>query len=204
MSEFTENEELNEKSETRKKTVLECSICFDSAHEPVVTLCGHIYCWSCLFRWLEVSESCPVCKSGVTKDKVVPIYGKDSANNKNKEEKDKTEEENKIPQRPQGRRTESTTSRRQQHFHNGGFGMFGEPGFNGQFGGVSFTAGFGLFPSLFGFQFQTYSNARDHRNENSQEMGDEAPMLASETQIFLSRIIFAIGILLIVCLVLFN
>jgi hypothetical protein len=43
------------------------------ASEPVVTLCGHLYCWPCLYRWLQVQShcrTCPVCKAGVEKDKV--------------------------------------------------------------------------------------------------------------------------------------
>ena len=30
-----------------------CSICTEAVMEPVVTHCGHLYCWSCLYRWLE-------------------------------------------------------------------------------------------------------------------------------------------------------
>lgn len=49
------------------------NICYDLASEPVVTLCGHLYCWPCLYRWLQVQShcrTCPVCKAGVEKDKV--------------------------------------------------------------------------------------------------------------------------------------
>lgn len=28
----------------------ECNICFDAAREPVVTQCGHLYCWPCLHQ----------------------------------------------------------------------------------------------------------------------------------------------------------
>ena len=38
-----------------------------------MTLCGHLYCWPCLYRWLQVQShcrTCPVCKAGVEKDKV--------------------------------------------------------------------------------------------------------------------------------------
>lgn len=34
----------------------ECNICFDIPRDPVVTRCGHLYCWSCLYR---VSNSAP-------------------------------------------------------------------------------------------------------------------------------------------------
>lgn len=28
----------------------ECNICFDAARDPVVTQCGHLYCWPCLHQ----------------------------------------------------------------------------------------------------------------------------------------------------------
>src|SRR5579859_6133928 len=31
----------------------ECNICFDAAREPVVTQCGHLYCWPCLHQVLS-------------------------------------------------------------------------------------------------------------------------------------------------------
>lgn len=34
-----------------KKDMWTCRICFDDLHEPVVTLCGHIYCWTCIYTW---------------------------------------------------------------------------------------------------------------------------------------------------------
>lgn len=41
--------------------------------------------WSCLAQWLNAQSrnpTCPVCKAGCGKDKVIPIYGR------GKEEKD--------------------------------------------------------------------------------------------------------------------
>jgi E3 ubiquitin-protein ligase RNF5 len=32
------------------KASSECNLCSSSAVEPVVTRCGHLYCWSCVYR----------------------------------------------------------------------------------------------------------------------------------------------------------
>lgn len=54
----------------------ECNICFEQATEPVISLCGHLYCWPCLSQWMDSRQTplCPVCKAGIGKDKVVPIF----------------------------------------------------------------------------------------------------------------------------------
>ncbi|KAG5234957.1 RING family protein [Salix suchowensis] len=63
----------------------DCNICFDFAHEPVVTLCGHLYCWPCIYKWLHVQSAslasdehpqCPVCKADISHTAMVPLYGR--------------------------------------------------------------------------------------------------------------------------------
>ncbi|KAL7186313.1 hypothetical protein ACSBR2_028122 [Camellia fascicularis] len=63
----------------------DCNICLDSAHEPVVTLCGHLYCWPCIYKWLHVQTTsfetvedpkCPVCKANISQSSLVPLYGR--------------------------------------------------------------------------------------------------------------------------------
>ena len=82
-----------------------CNICLDSVQEPVVTQCGHLYCWPCLYRWLEPGmypeeraslglglnpmgsgvifdngrRVCPVCKSACSVPTLVPIYVRSSS-----------------------------------------------------------------------------------------------------------------------------
>ncbi|XP_028761629.1 E3 ubiquitin-protein ligase RMA1H1 isoform X1 [Neltuma alba] len=65
----------------------ECNICLDSLHDPVLTLCGHLYCWPCIYRWLHFGNAssqnivqertfCPVCKSEISQFSLVPVYGR--------------------------------------------------------------------------------------------------------------------------------
>ncbi|MCL7021772.1 hypothetical protein MKW94_014692 [Papaver nudicaule] len=59
-----------------------CDICLDWAQDPVVTPCGHLFCWPCLVKWLRVhslSQECPTCQALVQEEKLVPIYGKGKA-----------------------------------------------------------------------------------------------------------------------------
>lgn len=55
----------------------ECRICIQEAIEPVVTSCGHMFCWSCIDKWLNQNLPqllCPVCKSGISKSTLIPLY----------------------------------------------------------------------------------------------------------------------------------
>ncbi|XP_072962586.1 E3 ubiquitin-protein ligase RMA2-like [Typha angustifolia] len=60
-----------------------CNICLEAATDPVVTLCGHLYCWPCIYKWLQQSDSssprhCPVCKATLSLGTLVPLYGRGS------------------------------------------------------------------------------------------------------------------------------
>lgn len=60
-------------------SLVECNICLDTARDPVVTFCGHLFCWPCLYRWLRNGHNvCPVCKAGVSRENVIPLYGRGS------------------------------------------------------------------------------------------------------------------------------
>ena len=39
-----------------KDEMWKCRICFEDLHEPVVTLCGHIYCWTCIYTWYSTKN----------------------------------------------------------------------------------------------------------------------------------------------------
>ncbi|KAF5474036.1 hypothetical protein F2P56_005978 [Juglans regia] len=94
-----------EKGSGNDGSFFDCNICLDLARNPVVTCCGHLFCWACLYRWLHVhsdAKECPVCKGEVTIKSVTPIYGR--GNNIHETEEDSSL---KIPHRPHARRIES-------------------------------------------------------------------------------------------------
>ncbi|KAG8648838.1 uncharacterized protein LOC110620724 [Manihot esculenta] len=107
---FLEDEvsEKNGGDENRSKndgSFFDCNICLDLATDPVVTCCGHLFCWSCLYRWLHAhsdANECPVCKGEVTVKNVTPIYGR--GNNTRQPDEDSSLE---VPVRPCARRVES-------------------------------------------------------------------------------------------------
>jgi len=85
-SEKTGKSSVNSDSEDKKcdddsaTRAFECNICLDTASDAVISMCGHLFCWPCLHQWLETRpqrQICPVCKAGIGRDKVVPLYGRD-------------------------------------------------------------------------------------------------------------------------------
>ncbi|KAH7659034.1 putative E3 ubiquitin ligase protein [Dioscorea alata] len=102
-------EDLEEKSKSAAD--FECNICFEMAKEPVVTSCGHLFCWPCLYQWLYLHsehKECPVCKGEVLESHITPIFGRGSSEAR---EESKCGEDGKpglnIPPRPRGNRVES-------------------------------------------------------------------------------------------------
>ena len=54
-----------------------CNICLEElqADNSVLTQCGHLYCWPCIYRWISAGHGgCPVCKAGVSQDNLIPIF----------------------------------------------------------------------------------------------------------------------------------
>ncbi|KAG4981246.1 hypothetical protein JHK85_035204 [Glycine max] len=72
-------------SDRNASGVFDCNICLECVQDPVVTLCGHLYCWPCIYKWLnflsascenEEKQQCPVCKSEISQSSLVPLYGR--------------------------------------------------------------------------------------------------------------------------------
>lgn len=142
----------------------ECNICFDLAQDPVITLCGHLYCWPCLYRWLRVHSQChecPVCKALVQEEKVIPLYGRGSTPT---DPRSKPVPGVVIPSRPAGQRPE-TVPLSDNNFANlmsafmGGFMPIASATFNSF--GMSASFG-GVFSPFFSVQFHGFSNVGGH------------------------------------------
>jgi hypothetical protein len=53
-----------------------CPICLDSPSLPVMTRCGHVYCVSCLLRYLEqeFNKKCPMCSLSICRSDLKEIF----------------------------------------------------------------------------------------------------------------------------------
>lgn len=109
----------------------DCNICLDNAHDPVVTLCGHLYCWPCIYKWLyfqgssmapEDEHQCPVCKADISQTTLVPLYGRGQSSLKESKEADSFKDLT-IPSRPSACgvhamfTSPTSASRPSQYFH---------------------------------------------------------------------------------------
>lgn len=191
--------------------VFACNVCLEPVKDkdPVVTQCGHLYCWPCLYRWLNTNHvTCPVCKAGVTTDSVIPLFIRGNTEDPRGKQAAASADgatavggldgAGSIPNRPPGRRLEAPAIP-----EGGGFAAgaaLNDP--NAPFGntGISFSAGFGFFPSLFGLQFQSFAPAPTAGAAAAAQQGfdeDEAQ------QLYLSRILLLLGASVILCLLFF-
>lgn len=137
-----EEEPEEKKKEEESERSFECNICLDTASDAVISLCGHLFCWPCLHQWLETRPNrqiCPVCKAGIAKDKVVPLYGRGNTDQKDPREK--------VPPRPRGQRPAPENTGPAASFFNpfggGGGGGGANQGFHMSFGIGAFP--FGIF-----------------------------------------------------------
>ncbi|CAJ1336701.1 unnamed protein product [Effrenium voratum] len=130
----------------------ECNICFESASEPVVTRCGHLFCWKCLHLWLSAPRrsslgnlqpsngwsSCPVCKAAVSQQTVTPVYARDGSGT------EEAPRDGNLPPRPPGEWQEPETSEAEAFAYGGTAARY------------SFSAGYGQFPVVCALALASY------------------------------------------------
>mmetsp|Transcript_46412 Transcript_46412/g.92088 ORF Transcript_46412/g.92088 Transcript_46412/m.92088 type:complete len:177 (-) Transcript_46412:226-756(-) len=130
-------------------SLFECNICLEMAAEPVVTRCGHMYCWACLHQWLSTPRRslvhggmqadsgvspCPVCKAAVSIQTVTPVYTRSSTTDP------RVAVDPNLPTRPAAERTEVEPANNQEAAE-----AFVYGGTATRYG---FSAGYGQFPVL--------------------------------------------------------
>ncbi|CAN6561649.1 unnamed protein product [Malus baccata var. baccata] len=93
------------KAEPHTGSFFDCNICLDMARDPILTCCGHLFCWPCFYQ-LSYADSnakeCPVCEGEVTDTSLIPIYGNGDGNCSRKSK----ESVSKAPPRPPAHRIE--------------------------------------------------------------------------------------------------
>lgn len=168
----------------------ECNICLDIAKDAVISLCGHLFCWACLHRWLETRPTrpvCPVCKAGIDKDKVIPIYGRDNPN--------QTDPREKLPPRPQAQRPEPETNYNPfNNFSFGGLGAGHGLGMLGNNNGLQFSFGIGAFP------FSLFTWTWGGQNGQNGQAG-QVPSARAQEEEFLSKAFLWIALFFLVWLI---
>jgi len=159
--------------EDKETDSFECNICLDTARDAVISLCGHLFCWPCLHKWFEVRGDgavCPVCKAGISRDNVIPVYGRGGS---------REDPRIKTPPRPPGQRPAPEQPQNQQ----GGLG-FGE-GFSLSFGIGAFPYGF-LATTLGGHGLQGMGGAGPANPQQNGQNG--APIAQNREEKFLSQV----------------
>jgi hypothetical protein len=155
------------------------------------------------------AHSCPVCKSGISRETVIPLYarGDGSSRAAAAEQAAGAGAGGAVPGRPRAQRTDAAAGVPR------GDGGAPAPDPHGFFGpgarpgnpwdpygpyaqnNFAFTAGFGFFPSLFGLQFQTFGLGGVAEREVRE--GGRAHTAEELHQLFLSRVLLALTVLVV-------
>ncbi|XP_076887335.1 uncharacterized protein LOC143537446 [Bidens hawaiensis] len=101
----------NKSDGNHKGGIFDCNICLGMAKDPILTCCGHLFCWGCFYNvpYVDsISKECPVCNGEVTDANVIPVYGNGNGRSLEGLESDFGVI---IPPRPKARRVESVEPR---------------------------------------------------------------------------------------------
>ena len=168
---------MDSKKPSESGNNFECTICLDTAKEPVLTKCGHMFCWPCIYNWLDSKggkAKCPNCKNEITKDDLIPVYS-------NTENKDNTNRFKNIPKRPKAERNPNSEN---DDSNNQGFFNFG---FN------SFSFG-GFFPFMgMGMNFNNnnqYENDYNNSTNNNQRQSEFLQGVPENTKLAIINLMY--------------
>eukprot|EP00457_Paulinella_chromatophora_P019688 gb/GEZN01021445.1/.p1 GENE.gb/GEZN01021445.1/~~gb/GEZN01021445.1/.p1 ORF type:complete len:173 (-),score=12.89 gb/GEZN01021445.1/:69-587(-) len=75
ISEKDLQDEISQEEIVRQlKLRLECPVCQDRIRHPASTTCGHIFCYSCARKWIDLNHSCPQCRKELDSADMHRIY----------------------------------------------------------------------------------------------------------------------------------
>lgn len=82
--------------------MLECHICMEPPKDPIATSCGHIFCWPCIYQWLQNEpKPCPVCKNILRSNiNILPLYSTGDGGGQTNKKAIEVASNNDIPLRP--------------------------------------------------------------------------------------------------------
>jgi peroxin-10 len=50
-----------------------CTFCLEGLKDPAAIQCGHVFCWSCIGDWVRETPKCPLCRSDVLPQHILPL-----------------------------------------------------------------------------------------------------------------------------------
>jgi peroxin-10 len=54
-----------------EEEVKTCILCLEKRVQLTSTLCGHLFCWTCICDWLKYKKDCPICREHLTQSSVI-------------------------------------------------------------------------------------------------------------------------------------
>eukprot|EP00252_Welwitschia_mirabilis_P021073 TRINITY_DN5298_c0_g1_i3.p1 TRINITY_DN5298_c0_g1~~TRINITY_DN5298_c0_g1_i3.p1 ORF type:complete len:144 (-),score=19.77 TRINITY_DN5298_c0_g1_i3:239-670(-) len=57
-----------------KEIKLTCAICMNAMEQETSTVCGHIFCKSCITSAIQLQKKCPTCRRKLTMSNIHRIY----------------------------------------------------------------------------------------------------------------------------------
>lgn len=75
---FDENDTLIDLSDPNQLKYIpagnrSCMLCLDPMKDPSCGPCGHIFCWSCILEWCNERSECPLCRSPLKDNQLIPL-----------------------------------------------------------------------------------------------------------------------------------